>query len=204
MNAFEENVNGLYDQFEEKLAEADCEITPPEFQGILAGLISAGLALTNLNWLDQIGDLINENNALSDSLQEFVIKLYKETHMDFSDDDLLAPILIPDDSYPMVDRLEALSFWSQGYLLGFGLQFGDKEKMQKEVSEALVDIAEISQVNIENTDNEESNIALETLIEHIKVAVKMIYMELVKKMELKQTNLESHLTPEQKSNPTIH
>lgn len=199
MSVFEENINDLYDQFEELLAEADCEITAAEFQGILSGMISAGLRSSNLDWLGQINALINENNALSDDLRRFAKTLFEETGKAFSDDDLLAPILIPDDSYPLVDRLESLSFWSQGYLLGFGLQFGDEKKLQQEIKESLNDIAEISQVSIDNDDNEEANIALETLIEHIKVAVKMIYMELVKK-----TNSESNMSEQPIKNKTIH
>jgi len=185
MSVFEENINDLYDRFEELLAEADCEITAAEFQGILCGMISAGLQRTSLSWLEQINALINENNGFSNELSQFAKMLVDETHQAFADDDLLAPILIPDDSYPMIDRLESLSFWSQGFLLGFGLQFGDKKALQKEIKESLTDIAEISQVSIENDDNEEAHTSLETLIEHIKVAVKMIYMELVKKPKLK-------------------
>ena len=199
MSVFEENINDLYDQFEELLAEADCEITAAEFQGILSGMISAGLQRSNLSWLEQINALINENNGFSNELSQFAKMLVEETHQAFADDDLLAPILIPDDSYPMVDRLESLSFWSQGFLLGFGLQFGDKKALQKEIKESLTDIAEISQVSIENDDNEESKMSLETLIEHIKVAVKMIYMELVK-----NPTSESKLSAQKTGSKTIH
>ena len=181
MSVFEDNVNDLYDQFEEILADSDCDITAAEFQGILAGMLSAGLGKDDVNWLSQVSELVNEEAALSEEIGSFVKNIFNETQLAFSDDDLLAPILIPDDAYPMIDRLEALSFWSQGFLLGFGLQFGDKQTLPQEISESLNDIAEISQVSIENEDNEEANIGLETLIEHIKVAVKMIYMELVKK-----------------------
>ena len=181
MSVFEDNVNDLYDQFEEILADSDCDITAAEFQGILAGMLSAGLGKDDANWLSQVSELVNEEAALSEEIGSFVKNIFNETQLAFSDDDLLAPILIPDDAYPMIDRLEALSFWSQGFLLGFGLQFGDKQTLPQEISESLNDIAEISQVSIENEDNEEANIGLETLIEHIKVAVKMIYMELVKK-----------------------
>jgi len=199
MSVFEENINDLYDQFEEILAEADCEVTAAEFQGILTGMISAGLESSNSQWLSQIGDLTSENNILSQELRKFATMLFEESNKAISDDDLLAPILIPDDSYPMVDRLESLSLWSQGYLLGFGLQFGDKKALQKEIQESLTDIAEISQVSIENDDTEEANTALETLIEHIKVAVKMIYMELVKKPK-SGSNVSTQTT----ENKTIH
>ena len=199
MSVFEENINDLYDRFEELLAEADCEITAAEFQGILCGMISAGLQRSSLSWLEQINALINENNGFSNELSQFTKMLVEESHQAFADDDLLAPILIPDDSYPMVDRLESLSFWSQGFLLGFGLQFGDKNALQNEIKESLTDIAEISQVSIKNDDNEEEKMALETLVEHIKVAVKMIYMELVR-----NPKSESKLSAQKAGSKTVH
>ena len=102
--------------------------------------------------------------------------------------DMLAPLLLPDDEYPLIDRLEALSLWCQGFLLGFGLQFGDQSIDNSEITESLQDISDISQLEVSADEGEDAQIALVTVMEHIKVAVKVIYLELVIKKELNDVN----------------
>ncbi len=188
MNDFSQNFENLYESFDDILAEADCEINASEFQGILAGMISGGLKSTDKHWQSVILDIANDGHALSaDALSELE-KVFAESQQAFIDQNVLAPILLPDEEYPLIDRLEAMSFWCQGFLLGFGLQLGDTSIDNSEITESLQDISEISQLELTTDDSEEAKFALNTLIEHIKVAVKMIYMELVIKKELVDVN----------------
>jgi len=184
MNDFEQNSGDLYETFDDLLAEADCEINASEFQGILAGMISAGLKSTDKHWQSIIVEVANEGHALSKEVLEATQNVFAESQNAFTQQDMLAPILLPDDTYPLIDRLEALSFWCHGFLLGFGLQFGDQSIDSSEIAESLQDISEISQLELSTDESEESQIALVTVTEHIKVAVKVIYLELVIKKEL--------------------
>lgn len=188
MNDFEQNSGDLYETFDNLLAEADCEISASEFQGILAGMISAGLKSTDKHWQSVIVGVANEGHALSKEVLEATRNIFAESQSAFMQQDMLAPLLLPDDKYPLIDRLEALSFWCQGFLLGFGLHFGDQSIDSSEISESLQDISEISQLELSTDESEESQIALVTVMEHIKVAVKVIYLELVIKKELNDAN----------------
>ncbi|MBV1911540.1 MAG: UPF0149 family protein [Kangiellaceae bacterium] len=183
MSEFEENSPNWYESFEESLANADCEINASEFQGVLAGMISAGLKQSDDKWLGTILEVANDGQPLSEDGARQLKKLYIESHKAFREQEVLAPILLPGEDYPLVDRIESLSLWSQGYLLGFGLQLGDASLESPEVSESLQDISEIAQLDLSADDSEESQVALLTLIEHIKVAVKVVYLELVYKLE---------------------
>jgi uncharacterized protein YgfB (UPF0149 family) len=188
MNDFSQNFENLYESFDEVLAEADCEINASEFQGILAGMISAGLKSTDKHWQSVILDVANDGHALSaDALSE-VKKVFAESLFAFTDQEILAPILLPDDEYPLIDRMEAMSFWCQGFLLGFGLQLGKQSIDNSDIAESLQDISEISQLELSLDESQEAQLALVTLIEHMKVAVKVIYMELVIKKELNDAN----------------
>lgn len=183
MSEFDKNASNLYETLEEALTNADCEISASEFQGVLAGMISAGLNATNNQWKSAVLEVVNDGHLLPAESQLVVENVFIESHRAFLEQDFLAPILVPGDDYPLIDRLEAVSFWCQGYLLGFGLQFGNAPINSSEISESLQDISEISQLEIESDESEESQMAMETLVEHIKVAVKVIYMELVVKKE---------------------
>ncbi len=184
MNDFAQNSGDLYQTFDDLLAEADCEINASEFQGILAGMISAGLKSTDKRWQSVVIEIANDGHALSKEALEVTQNIFAESQTAFKQQDRLAPILLPDDEYPLIDRSEALSFWCQGFLLGFGLQFGDQSIDNAEISESLQDISEISQLALSTDEGEDSQIALVTVTEHIKVAVKAIYLELVIKKEL--------------------
>ncbi len=181
MSEFEEKSAEWYESFEESLAEADCELNAAEFQGILAGMIAAGVKSNDKKWLSTILDVANDGNLLPDEARDQLTELFRESLQAFEQQDALAPILLPGDEYPLVDRLEALSLWCQGFLLGFGLQLGSRSTDSNEVAESLQDISEISQLEIEGDDSEESQSALLTVTEHIRVAVKMIYLEIVLK-----------------------
>ena len=70
MNDFEQNSGDLYETLDELLAEADCEINASEFQGILAGMISAGLKSTDKGWQSVIIEVVNDGHALSKEVLE--------------------------------------------------------------------------------------------------------------------------------------
>jgi len=179
MSEFEENSPSWYESFEESLTDAECEISASEFQGILAGMISTGLKPTDKKWLTTILEVANDGHSLPEEGINQLNNLFAESQKAFSEHDVLALILLPGDDYPLIDRLEALSLWSQGYLLGFGLQRGNASITSPEVSESLQDISEIAQIEIASDDSEDSQTAFLTLVEHVKVAVKVIYLELV-------------------------
>ncbi len=181
MNDFSENDGSLYQNFEDVLAESDCEISASEFQGVLAGMFSAGLKLADQQWKSTLLEIVNEGRALSAEALKAAQDIFNKTGKVFIEEDVLAPILLPDDSYPVIDRLEAIVLWSQGFLLGFGLQQADKLINSPEVAESLQDISKIAQCEVSADESEESQLDVEMLIEHIKVAVKVIYLELVVK-----------------------
>jgi len=188
MSEFEQNTSKMHETFDEALAAADCEISASELQGILTGMVSAGLKPVDPNWQSELLAVINDGHNFPDETLESIKNILLETHRAFLESEMLAPILIPADDYPLIDRLENIALWCQGYLLGFGLKLANTPIDSPEISEALQDISDISQLAMESDESEESQIALETLIEHIKVAVKVIYLELVFKQERVEVN----------------
>jgi len=184
MNDFEDISGDLYESLEEKLTEESCDINASEFQGAIAGMISTGLQPCDRHWSCNLLAAVNDGQSFSESAQETLQEVLLKSYNAFIEQDSLAPILLPNEDYPLIDRLESLALWCQGYLLGFGLQLGKAEIANAEVAEAISDISEISQLETTSDENEDSNIALMTLVEHIKVAVKVIYLETVQKQQM--------------------
>ncbi|MCF6194409.1 MAG: UPF0149 family protein, partial [Kangiellaceae bacterium] len=150
MRDFEELSGDLYETFEEKLAEEECEISASELQGAIAGMVSTGLQPDNRHWSRDLLAAVNNNQSFSDSTRDTLQKILFETHNSFAQQDSLAPILLPNEDYPLIDRLESLGLWCQGYLLGFGLQSGQEKISNLEIAEAVSDISEISQLEVDS------------------------------------------------------
>jgi uncharacterized protein len=186
-----------YESVEEILAEDECEASAAELQAILCGMLAAGIKLDDKHWLETVNDMINDSRELSDKSVKIIKTLFVWSHQQLNQDDALAPTLLPDDSYPAIDQLEAIADWCQGFLLGFGLQTGNQVIDNAEVKESLTDLADISQLELEAEEGEETQMALVTLIEHMKVAVKIIYWEMVLKQRAGQA-------PTMSNNKTIH
>ncbi|TQV89186.1 UPF0149 family protein [Aliikangiella coralliicola] len=170
-----------YELVEEVLADAECETSAAELQAILCGMLAAGLKPGDLGWLDIVADIINDERELTVDAKELIASLCNWSNNQMSQHDSLAPTLLPDDSYPALDQLEAIAEWCQGFLLGFGLQTGNQDIDNEEVRESLTDLAEISQIEQIVEDGEETAQALVTIVEHIKVAVQIVYWEMVVK-----------------------
>lgn len=170
-----------YEQVEEVLAEAECETSAAELQAILCGMLAAGVKPNDKAWLPVVVDIVNDGRELAEEVQSMIQSLFIWTNTQMNQHDSLAPTLLPDDSYPAIDQLESLAEWCQGFLLGFGLQTSNEDITNPEVKESLTDLADISQLELEAEENEETQTALFTLIEHIKVAVQLIYWEMVVK-----------------------
>ncbi len=168
-----------YEFVEGVLADADCEVSAAEIQAILCGLLSAGFNESDKSWIGILEDMVNNGQSLGEQAVQVIGQLLVWTNQQLGEQESLCPLFLPDDSFAAIDQLEALIVWSEGFLLGFGLQVRNQPVKNREVNESLMDLAEISNLELEAEDNEETQEALFTLIEHIKVAVQLVYWEMV-------------------------
>ncbi|WP_444996181.1 UPF0149 family protein [Aliikangiella sp. IMCC44359] len=175
-----------YEEVESILADADCDASAAQIQAIMCGMLSAGMSATNQQWFFTIADMVNEGRHFSAEVKTMMQSLFEWSALTINQHDILTPMLLPDDSYPAIDQLEALTDWCQGFLLGFGLQVGEQSIDNEEIKESLTDLAEISNIELDADENDETQEALVTLTEHIKVATQLIYWEMVVK---KQTQI---------------
>ena len=170
-----------FESLEERLAEADCETSASEVQAIICGFLTAGLKADDEEWLQTLISMVNEGRVFVAETMAMIRQVFQWTHFEIQQNDSLTPLLLPDDDYPLIDRMESLAFWCQGFLLGFGLQTGNLVVKNPDVEESLGDLAEISRLELDAEEDEAMLLAFETLVEHAKVAVKVIYWEMVVK-----------------------
>ncbi len=146
-----------------------------QVHGMMCGLICAGATKKDTHWkmaLDEIKKYKKSEEMLQ-MLYETSYDLLMQFSFEFN-------LLLPEDKKSINQRAESLGLWCQGFLMG--LQRGNipiEEREPSEITEALNDIIEISQVNYsEIIDNEEDEVAYFELVEYVRLAALMIFHEL--------------------------
>ena len=168
-----------YDAVETILADADCGASAAEVQAFFCGQLAAGLKRTDTTWPTALAEMANEGRPLNDDTVAYLQQVFDWTAAEMAKLDTLAPLLLPEEDYPAIDQLEAIVDWSHGFLLGFGLQTGNRVIENEEVKESLGDLVEICRLELAVDDDDETQMALVTLIEHLRVAVQIIHHEMV-------------------------
>jgi yecA family protein len=165
------------------------DMDPAESHGSLCGLLCATESVKGSAWVNQVlaGQLglpesehaPLQNNADGEE-RTLLLILYKDTAIQLDDPEYGFSLLLPDDDQTLQSRVEALSRWCQGFLLGLSLG-GVQEQtgMPGDSHEVLRDFVEISRLGQgEGGDNEEDEAAFAEIVEYVRMAVLLVYEEL--------------------------
>lgn len=143
--------------------------------GLMCGLICATSGKADTRWENLI--LGEKKNP---EAHEVLLELYETSYHQMSEFSFEFSLLLPDDSVDINVRTEALGLWCQGFITGLeqGNIAVDKQP-PGDVSDALNDIIEISQVSYGDlTDDDEDETAYFELVEYVRLAIIMIFYEL--------------------------
>lgn len=149
---------------------------PAEYHGALCGALCVqepgGIDLLRL--LD--GDTAVDAAADSDALAQ----LRDNTEAALAGEDPGFELLLPPDDQTLEQRTRALVAWCDGFLYGLASQNRlDLQKASGEVREAVSDITQFTRATLEQEDDTETEeVAFAELVEYLRVAVQLIYMEL--------------------------
>lgn len=166
-----------YTEVEDALKKLSTHYDAAQTHGLMCGLISATSGKKNTHWEDMLGGKKDLHS------HEVLLQLYEISYHQMSEFSFEFSLLLPDDDVGINQRAEALGLWCQGFLAG--LEKGKvpiQNREESEMTEALNDLVEISQVNYDdianNNENEEDETAYFELIEYVRLAVLMIFQEL--------------------------
>ena len=184
-----------YLTFASEMQSAGLAVNPSELHGLLTGMLSGGLSLTDKSWQPLIFDYTSEGMgwptkslALAQQTLEATTKELTGTEMELS-------LLLPDEeaSASLFDIAEGVADWINHFISGLGLVNANLKQASVQAKEALADLEEMAKLGIDEEDDlQEQAILLEQVIEHIKVCVLTIHAEFGQKPALAE------------SSPTIH
>jgi yecA family protein len=164
-------------------------LDPAECHGNLCGLLCATDTVEGTAWVNQVLagqlDFAGTNMspvqaALEEEDRTPLLTLYKGTVEQLDDPEYGFSLLLPDDDIPLARRVEALSAWCQGFLLGLSLGgVQEQSGLTGDSHEVLRDFVEISRLGTgEGDDSNEDETAFAEIAEYVRMAVLLIYEEL--------------------------
>lgn len=155
--------------------------SPAEMHGVLCGRISGGQKLSDEELLTVIAELLEVDQERIEDLGDTLPELYQFTLGQICSAGFEFHPLLPDDEFPLNQRLASLGEWCQGFLFGLGNSgLSVKTELTGDIADALSDLASISQIDsLEEEDGEEEDeVSYAELVEYVRVAVLLIYSEL--------------------------
>lgn len=180
----------IYHSFAAMINEHQQTVSPAELHGLLLGRSCAGAIPEHAACLEDAGVLFD--GEIPPRLQDAVNGLHEMQQAELANAQLMAvTLLLPDDDSPLVQRLQALSQWCQGFLSGFG-SHAAQLKLSERAEEILNDLIAISQLDAEenlSADNSDEASYMH-LTEYLRVTPVLLYTEFVKP-EPKASNTEA-------------
>ena len=160
------------------LEKHEIHASPSEVHGMLSGLLCGGASLDNENWLDVAADFFNQGLTFSPVLKEQLDVLFKSVWRNLIDEAMAFEPMVPDQNEPLHARATALCGWTQGFLLGFGVNPEVLKTASDEVNEAIRDFAEFGKMDTDLDDSEDNESAFFELFEYIRISALLCFNEL--------------------------
>lgn len=151
------------------------DLSASQLSGILHGLMANGFTRENGQWQQQLSLFINSNEPFEKEAEKELESLLGQTLDDYQADSFSIDLLIPEDDNLLNQRVKAIGEWAQGYMTGYGL-LKMRVELKEDAKEALQDLSDISQIDFEVDDDEESEVAFVTIAEHLKMSAQIIYL----------------------------
>lgn len=159
--------------------------SPSELQGYLLGQLANGSAPSAEQWLQQAAAFIDAVEPPIGDDSRCLLELHAASCAQLLGSDMALQLLLPDDEVELPQRIGSVGQWCQGFLKGFALAgktvqvAQGQQQYSADVSEALSDIAAVSQISIdgEEIDVDKNERDYLEVCEYLRLAVMNIQLD---------------------------
>jgi len=172
-----------YDVLEDSLQRCGANWDAAQTHGLLTGRLAIAGVPAGPDWLLQVLDGVEENNALGKECQKHLDTLYQSTFWQLSERLSEFEPLLPADADDVGLRTAALAHWCEGFLHGL-VSSKHAEALKKRLaaeplSDIIKDMLQMTRAALdEESDLEENEAAYVELVEYLRVAAQLCYEEL--------------------------
>lgn len=172
-----------WQQLSSALNTAELGATPSECHGVLCGLICGGINIEDNSWSGAFNDLMNDGMGLPLDLKNLLKEIFDETANQLVSGEYQLKLLLNDNEQSLGDVALSLTQWAESFMAGFAIGNESKKKLSKDVTEAIGDLGQISQLDTDVENDEESQRAFEEIAEYVRLSAIMCFSELGQKPE---------------------
>ncbi len=169
-----------YPTLNEALIGANAMAEAAEAHGILCGLYCAEGKPDQDTWLKHVfGEERLDDPALAEA-RGLLQQLHEATMAQLSAGDFSLRLMLRDDDEPLEARIDDLTHWCQGFLVGLSLGgVTEVEKMPEDAREITEDLLQISRAHFDaDEDIEEGEVAFAEVVEYVRMGVFVVFSEL--------------------------
>jgi yecA family protein len=171
-----------FDDLEHTLMKVNAAAEAAEAQGLICGMLCALGRVDKQSWIQQvIGEAVDPADLLMHEIKEQLDDLYQQTFESLYDEEFGFQLFLPDDEVSIEERLQAISAWCQGFLLGFSMRSLDsiEGESREEIEGLLEDFVEVTRIDAEASgDDNEDEESLVEIEEYIRMGVVYIFTSL--------------------------
>ena len=167
-----------YEAVNDALKSLDALGGAAETHGLLCAFLCGGAAMTKQAWVESLQSSFHDpKDPEFKKISELLVNLYDATELSLKSEQLDIKLLLPEDTQPVHEQIQALAEWCQGFLSGLKL-LGLKKSAaySPEIQETLDDLIRISCLEYEPSDDAdaEAEASFVELEEFVRMAVVLL------------------------------
>lgn len=171
-----------FDDLSHVLMKVNAATEAAEAQGLMCGILCALGRVDKLAWSQQvIGEAADPADVLMKEIMEQLNSLYEETLETLYDDEYGFQLFLPEDDVSLQERINTMSEWCQGFLLGFSMCSLDSVtgEIREEIEALLEDFIEVTRIDAESgEDDNDDESSLVEIEEYLRMGVIFIFTSL--------------------------
>ena len=172
-----------YVELDRMLSRAGAHWGAGQAHGLLCGQLAAAGGDARQEWLSQVLEGTDFNNALRGEVQAVLDALFDYTYRQLSARQSAFQPLLPEEAGSVEERVEGLAHWCEGFLHGLVTSkaaLANKDKLAAEpLSEIIKDLLQLTRATADPDEDEETNEnAYSELVEYVRVTTQLVYEEM--------------------------
>lgn len=172
-----------YAELDSILSRAGTHWGAGQAHGLLCGQLAAAGVDARQDWLEQVLEGTDTNNALRGEARSVLEALFEYTHRQLSARQSAFQPLLPEEAGSVEERVEGLAHWCEGFLHGLVTSQAaqaNKDKLATEpLSEIIKDLLQLTRATADPDEDEETNEnAYSELVEYVRVTTQLVYEEM--------------------------
>lgn len=167
-----ENQLPSYEDTAQTLRQLQLGVDSSELHGALCGFVCGGGAASPRDWLRQLS-----LEPAAGEGESRLTALFDASCAQLIDPQFGLQLLLPAEGATLGERADALIAWTRGFLGGFGLAGGERDKLSDEAGEALQDLAAIAAAELSCDDPDSDEDSLMEISEFVRVAALLLQGE---------------------------